>query len=388
MKDTLLVTAGLGAVLGVAILFTFERPPVINVQTGYRGTGQEQVYNPRLIARGAANNIIPASLPQLQVGPLAGAVYKNVQVLQNVRVGEFTRLMASMTTWVSPSQGCAYCHSLNNMAADTLYTKVVARRMLQMVQHINSGWTSHVAATGVTCYTCHRGNPVPVNLFYTNNGQTRAGGLTEASVGKNSAIGPDHSSLPYDPYTMFLEHDTNIRVQSTAALPAGDQQSIKQTDWTYALMIHFSTSLGVNCTYCHNSRAWNDWNQSSPQRVTAWYGIRMARDLNINYLDKLHDVFPTYRLGAEGDAPKLNCATCHQGVYKPLYGVPMAQNYPELYLAAASATPIPAGSQPAPTAPVSTAPGAPAGAPLAPPASPSGNSTTSPPDTVAPTPRL
>ena len=51
-----------------------------------------------------------------QRGPKASAVYKNVQVLGDVGVGEFTRLMASITTWVAPTQGCAYCHDVSNMA--------------------------------------------------------------------------------------------------------------------------------------------------------------------------------------------------------------------------------------------------------------------------------
>jgi photosynthetic reaction center cytochrome c subunit len=381
MNDTLWIGAGLGAVLGVAILFTFERPPVINVQRGFRGTAMEEVYNPRRLAADMAKNTIPASLPQLQVGPYASTVYKNVQVLKNVRVGEFTRLMASMTAWVAPQQGCSYCHSLNNMASDSLYTKVVARRMLQMVQHINGTWTSHVQNVGVTCYTCHRGNPVPLNVWFHNNGPEQAGGFAETGVGKNLAIGPDHSSLPFDPYTMFLEDNYNIRVQSMTALPAGDHQSIKQTDWTYALMIHFSESLGVNCSYCHNTRAFDDWSQSSPQRVTAWYGIRMARDLNNNYLDKLQGVFPPLRLGPTGDVAKVNCNTCHQGAFKPLYGVAMAPNYPELYASAeTAAVAIPVGaSQPAGSATPSMAPGAPQGAPVALPASPSGAPTAAPP---------
>jgi photosynthetic reaction center cytochrome c subunit len=364
MNDTLRIGAALGAVLGVAILFTFERPPVVNVQRGYRGTGMEEVYNPRTLAKQAANNVIPAGLPQLQYGPLAGTVYKNVQVLKNVHVGEFTRLMASMTAWVAPKQGCSYCHSLNNMASDSLYTKVVARRMLQMVQHINSDWGSHVQNVGVTCYTCHRGNPVPVNLWYNNNGPEQAGGFAETGIGKNLAVGPDGSSLPYDPYTNYLEDNQNIRVQGTTALPTGNRQSIKQAEWTYALMIHFSTALGVNCSYCHNTRSLGDWSQSSPQRVTAWYGIRLARDLNDNYLDKLHDVFPSYRLGPTGDAPKLNCATCHQGAYKPLYGVAMAPDYPELYATALTAAAAVPPASPPPAA------ATPAAAPATPPAGP------------------
>jgi photosynthetic reaction center cytochrome c subunit len=66
--------------------------------------------------------------------------------------------MAAITAWVSPQEGCNYCHNAENLADDSKYTKVVARRMLQMTQHVNADWKDHVADTGVTCYTCHRGN--------------------------------------------------------------------------------------------------------------------------------------------------------------------------------------------------------------------------------------
>jgi photosynthetic reaction center cytochrome c subunit len=56
----------------------------------------------------------------------------------------------------------------------------------------------------------------------------------------------------------------------------------------------------------------------------------MTRDLNAQYLDSLAGVFPANRLGPTGDVPKLNCATCHQGAYKPLYGAPMLKTHPEL----------------------------------------------------------
>jgi len=68
--------------------------------------------------------------------------------------------MLAITQWVAPEQGCAYCHNGDNLADDGLYTKIVARRMLQMTRHINKDWKEHVASTGVTCYTCHRGQPV------------------------------------------------------------------------------------------------------------------------------------------------------------------------------------------------------------------------------------
>ena len=43
--------------------------------------------------------------------------------------------------------------------------------------------------------------------------------------------------------------------QATKALAAGAGASIQSTEQTYALMIAISNSLGVNCTFCHNSRA-------------------------------------------------------------------------------------------------------------------------------------
>ena len=317
---------------GIIILSETERPPIESVQRGFRGTGMDTVYNPRILAAKYAVNQIPASLPRLpDSGPTAGAVYKNVQVLGNESVGNFTRLMASMTTWVSPAVGCAGCHDVNNMAADTLYTKRVARRMLQMVRHINADWTSHVAATGVTCWTCHRGQLVPSNVWFNNAGPKQAGGFAQMPAGKNHPTDvANGSSLPFDPFTPYFEQNANIRVASTTALPAEDHQSIKQTDWTYALMIHFSQSLGVNCSYCHNTRSFSDWSQSTPQRVNAWYGIRMVRDLNNDYLDPLRTEFPPGRLGAQGDSPKINCATCHNGVYKPLFGASMVSTFPEL----------------------------------------------------------
>jgi photosynthetic reaction center cytochrome c subunit len=327
-----LSVAGLAAAAAAVFLFGAERPPMNGVQRGYRGTGMEQIYNPRFVAKQAEANQIPGSLPYLgDAGPKAATTYKNVKVLNDVSVGEFTRLMASITTWVSPTQGCAYCHDTNDMASDAVYTKIVARRMIEMVRHVNTDWKPHVAATGVTCYTCHRGQPVPANVWFNDRGPVQAGGLAQTPAGKNHpALSAGATALPFDPYTPFLEQANDIRVVSQTALPTGNRQSIKQTEWTYALMMNFSQALGVNCTYCHNTRSFTDWDQSTPQRETAWHGIRMVRDLNTTYLDPLATTFPKVRLGRLGDAAKVNCATCHNGVYKPLFGAAMAKDFPEL----------------------------------------------------------
>jgi photosynthetic reaction center cytochrome c subunit len=332
-----------GILLLIALAFSWERPPVVTAQGGFRGVAMGGLYNPRTLETQRAANVLPATLPQTPpVGPKASAVYKNVQVLGDLSVGEFIRLMASMTTWVAPTQGCAYCHNTEAMEADTVYTKVVARRMIQMVQNVNENWTAHVSATGVTCYTCHRGNPVPANLWFNAVPPGNGEALSVRATGQNiasAAVGV--TSLPYDPFTPFLEGSANIRDQSTTALPNGNRASIKQTEWTYGLMMHMSTALGVNCTYCHNTRNFGDWEQSTPQRATAWYGIRMVRELNNDYLKPLGAVFAANltppaggpiasRVGPNGDAAKVNCATCHQGVYKPLFGASEVSAFPEL----------------------------------------------------------
>ena len=318
-----------GTLIGITTMLGMQHPPAVTVQRGFRGTGMDQIYSPATLAALKIQAKVPRSLPPASAeGVKASVAYKNVHVLGNLSVGQFTRLMVSISNWVAPKQGCAYCHNVANMADDTNYTKVVARRMLQMTQNINSTWSAHVHQTGVTCYTCHGGNPVPKNLWFNNPGPTAPDGLLETHVGKNHPTQQiNYSSLPYDPFTPYLEQAANIRVQGETALPTGNRSSIKQADWTYALMIHFSQSLGVNCDYCHNTRAFYDWSQSSPARVNAWYGIRMVRDINNNYLDGLVDVFPAYRKGQLADSPKVYCATCHQGIYKPLYGVSMLKTF-------------------------------------------------------------
>ncbi|MEO5689617.1 MAG: photosynthetic reaction center cytochrome c subunit family protein [Burkholderiaceae bacterium] len=60
----------------------------------------------------------------------------------------------------------SYRHNPQDFASDSVYTKVVARRMLEMTRHVNADWKSHVASTGVTCYTCHRGNNIPAATWF------------------------------------------------------------------------------------------------------------------------------------------------------------------------------------------------------------------------------
>jgi photosynthetic reaction center cytochrome c subunit len=327
--------SSLAALAGATLLLSAcERPPVDTIQRGYRGVAMGLVYNPRTQETLQAANQVPApASPEPGAdGPTAGQVYKNVQVLNDLSAAQFVRMMVAITAWVAPKdQACAYCHNGADLSADDNYRKVVARKMLLMVRHINTDWKSHVGGTGVTCYTCHRGNGVPTYVWYTAPDNSPPGNAGPRAGQNAPAPQVAWASLPNDPFTPFLAADPHeIRIASQTALPQGSRISIKQTEWTYGLMMHISKSLGVNCTFCHNSRSFTDWDQSTPQRATAWYGIRMVRDANVNYIGTLTDTFPADRKGPLGDVAKVNCETCHQGVYKPLYGVSMLKDYPEL----------------------------------------------------------
>lgn len=321
-----------GTLLTIAMMLSWERPPMASTQLGPRGLGMVEINNPRVEAKLQKANAVPEADPPAVLSGVKvkdSKDYQNVKVLGDIDTEEFNRLMGAITNWVAPEQGCTYCHNPENMADDSLYTKVVARRMLQMTRAINTMWTPHVAQTGVTCYTCHRGNPVPANIWFKNDGPPHAGGMSADRQGEGlatKAVGT--TSLPYDPFTPLLAKGANIRVDATTALPEGTSKaSIHDTETTYALMMHLSQALGVNCTYCHNSRQFASWAESRPQRVTAWHGIHMVGEVNETYLNSLEGVFPKERLGPSGDVAKVNCATCHQGVYKPLYGVSMVKDY-------------------------------------------------------------
>jgi photosynthetic reaction center cytochrome c subunit len=336
------LAAVVGTVFALAIVWGVLGLPLRGTeltQMGFRGTGMAQVDGAAAIKAAMAQvAAIPPSdepIPVEADSELAKDVYENVQVLGHLSSDNFNRLMVAITAWVAPDtgepgQGCAYCHGEDgNFASDDYYQKVVARRMIQMTQAINAEWSTHVGATGVTCYTCHRGLNVPSQIWFDE--PPEMAGVLGWRNGQNT---PNpmlaSTSLPGGVFSKYLVGDAQIRVIHPESRGDATGQGLKDAEHSFGLMVHMSSGLGVNCAYCHNTRAMNVWEQSPPQRGTAWYGIRMVRSLNNEYLNPLQPVYPPHRLGPTGDAPKANCATCHQGVNKPLKGTPMLTNWPEL----------------------------------------------------------
>ena len=322
-------------------------------QRGPNGSSQIQLKKPAAVAALATlNSIPPPEEPADIESPPASEVFVNVKVLGDLSATEFSRLMQAFSTWIAPEEGCDFCHNPDKLESDEKYPKVVARRMIEMTRRINTDWKQHVGETGVTCWTCHRGQAVPTGDWFNAKGPLETIPFMGNRDGQNQP-GPNvgGSSLPNDPLSRYLTTGAGeIRIQSTTALPTRERPpSIKEAEWTYALMMYMSGSLGVNCTYCHNTRALANWQESTPQRVTAWYGIRLVRELNNEFLTPLTPVFPAHRLGPHGDAPKVGCATCHKGTFKPLNGVSPLPDY----LALSGVGKVPPGT---PTPPEPAAP--------------------------------
>jgi photosynthetic reaction center cytochrome c subunit len=319
------------AAAAVMLLAGCERPPVDSKQVGFRGTGMVQIDNPRTQAELLARNVPPPSTPLIEGdAPLAKDVYQNVQVLTDLTVNEFIHQMTAQANWVAPKEQCVYCHNLENFASDEKYQKVVARSMLRMTRDININGQKHVQQTGVTCYTCHRGNHIPQYTWFVNEGPMLRGAVAGTAAQNMPAQVVGLTSLPYDPFRNYLLDERQARVVGQTALPTGNTADVKAAESVYGMMMHTSQALGVNCTYCHNTRSFSNWAASNPQRAVAWHAIQTVRRMNLEYLVPLTSVFPASRLGPAGDVAKINCTTCHQGQRKPLNGVSMLPAHPEL----------------------------------------------------------
>lgn len=80
--------------------------------------------------------------------------HKNLKVLKD---DEVRPVMGAMNAALG--QRCNFCHVQGDNASDDNPKKVVARHMMEMVNHINSQFPDGKAH--VSCYTCHRGKTEP-----------------------------------------------------------------------------------------------------------------------------------------------------------------------------------------------------------------------------------
>jgi photosynthetic reaction center cytochrome c subunit len=304
-----------------------------SLQTGPRGTGMSVpefdsdrfTPDPTIEGYVRSDPIPPQGGEQMAID-----VYENVPpALSEVTVENYDRLLTAMRSWTG----------IPDLMEDAdNYQTQVAWTMVEMTQSINENWYGHIAAqqeVGVTCYTCHRGQPVPSEIWFriAPNNDATAGW---AAIQNRATLRSQYTSLPVDALEHFFidygqinVHNLESRVAENPSDPG--VQTWQDTERTYALMNYVSNALGVNCVFCHNSRAFYDVEQVTPQWATEQLGIGMVQEINNDYLIPLADVYPEERLGPiHGDAPKAACKTCHKGYQQPLNGLVMYPDWPEL----------------------------------------------------------
>lgn len=296
------------------------------VQTGPRGTGMFVVKSAAAITAGDPTAAAFYSVaPVVPTGgeALARDANDNVEEsLGDLTVENYDRLVDAMRRWTGIP---------DLFGPEETYQTVVARSMIEMTRSINENWPDHVAPAGVTCYTCHRGQPVPSDTWFQVTPVVNAfegWSANQNRVTPNSA----YSSLPSDAlmeyfinYEPIRVHDLEPRVENEGTA------TVQQAERTYSLMNYFSNALDANCTFCHNTRAFYDLEQSTPQLLQAQLGIALVQELNAAYLLPLVDILPPERLGpVHADAPKLACGTCHKGYTKPIGGLQVINDWPEL----------------------------------------------------------
>ncbi len=108
---------------------------------------------------------IPLAAPQAGNVPkseMSDVVFKNVQALKGIPVDDFLGTMGIMSAAVG--YDCSECHygagtDKVNWAADDNPKKLMARKMVFMVQAINKD--NFGGRQNVTCWTCHHGRDIP-----------------------------------------------------------------------------------------------------------------------------------------------------------------------------------------------------------------------------------
>ena len=325
-----------GAVFVAALLVTWGQPYATeSLQTGPRGTGMSVPEFKLDLAKpdpSIESFLASTSAPVVPQGgeQTAGEARENVPPgLEGLTVENYDRLLAAMRVWTGIPD---LFESVDN------YQTAVGHVMIGMTQNLNEEWSGHVNANkevGVTCYTCHRGQPVPSDIWFKISPVNES--VEGWSANQNRVtVQSQYTSLPSDALEKYLLDGESIKVHDlesrVAGVPGTDgYPGIQQAERTYSLMNYVSNSLGVNCVFCHNSRAFYDGSQVTPQWGTEILGIEMVLELNNTYLVPLEGLLPENRLGpGYADAPKAACKTCHKGYQQPLQGTNVIGDWPEL----------------------------------------------------------
>ena len=161
-----ILVGGLGGILFVIIgIFAFGQPfATKQMQTGPRGTGMhvsEFINEVETADPTIADYLEAGDITEEMTAAVSDAALANVPPsLAGISPEDYAQLVAAMRSWTGIP---------DLMEDPENYQTAVAYSMVEMVQNINENWIGHVQANaevGVTCYTCHRGEAVPSEIWF------------------------------------------------------------------------------------------------------------------------------------------------------------------------------------------------------------------------------
>ncbi len=287
-------------------------------QNGFRGTAMAQVPYPRSRRGHQAGQ--PRAGTRRSGEPARNSPVRRTRTFRSSRTSASTSSIADgFDDGMGQPRARLYLLSQHRELPTTVsIQKKVARRMLQMTQLINSSWKeNHVGGAGVlTCYTCHRGQPVPANIWFTI--RVRTAGRVHR---------PQYNGRTWRRRQLVLHrclryaHRVSRRTRTSTTTRLGqrddgaaDHQGQADTgrrETPYGLMIHMSEGLGVNCTFATThgpSRTGLRAPHSGPRlaRYPDWYGTsrQLSRAAAV--------LLPAEPPRCSGRRSKVNCTTMPQ----------------------------------------------------------------------------
>ncbi len=108
----------------------------------------------------AAAQQAPPQGPPPTAGKTAEQAYKNIKVLKGSAADELGQTMHLISGELGVD--CEYCHLEKDRVTDEIKAKNTAREMIKMTNELNK--KSFNGQQVVTCYTCHRGSAIPLNV--------------------------------------------------------------------------------------------------------------------------------------------------------------------------------------------------------------------------------
>ena len=226
----------------------------------------------------AATVVLPAEFKDAKKMAMpAEQVFKNVFFFKGKPASELRDAMLRMKA--QTAHDCVACHDTNNWASATKDHHRISMQMLQLTELANSTLYPK-NPTKVTCWTCHRGKDEPERL-------PRVQTPPELEAYNNFIhLTPEQADKP------AIEVFKNLKL-----IP----KDLKASQLA-GVMVFFSRSLGVKCSHCHETEAFESDKKDEKDTARKMYAMVLKSK------DTIY---------AKERANRMACAGCHHGMVEP-----------------------------------------------------------------------